>query len=196
VNATPLMEILAIIPARANSKRVKSKNHKILNGKPLIEYTIDSAKGARSITDILITTDDEIIYNLAKYHNVLANRRPKKLCEDDTSSQAVIDYIIKKYNKYDYYVLLQPTSPFRTSKHIDDCINVFLSGHFDSLLSVKELVPNTYYPNGAVYVFKAKIKTKNMGMVLMSEDESIDIDTLFDFKLAEVLMNEDIRNEF
>lgn len=179
------MKILAIIPARKGSKRVKNKNRKLFNGKPLIEYTIEEAKKSKYIDDIIVTTNDEIIYNLCKYHNVIANKRPSKLCKDDTPSQKVIDYIKTLYPSYDAYVLLQPTSPLRNAKHIDKCIKVFIENDFDCVITVKELIPDVFYHNGAVYVIKDKIITPNTCLILMSKEESIDIDTEFEFKYAE-----------
>jgi len=189
------MRILAIIPARKGSRRLPNKNRKILNGKPLIEWTIDESNKSKYITDTIVTTDDEIIYNLCKYHDVIADRRSPRLCKDNTPMEDVIEYIQKKY-KYDIYVLLHATTPLRNHNHIDRCIEVLMNDGFDTVVSVKELAPYIYRPNGGVYVFKDKLWTQNLGFVLMSKEKSIDIDTSFDFKLAEVLMNEDIRNEF
>ena len=126
------MKILAIIPARKNSRRIKFKNRKILGKKMLIEYTIDVAKKCKQFCDIFVTTDDQKILDIAKKKKVLAPwLRPSNLSSSKTSSYATVKHSISWYEsniqKIDVIILLQPTSPFRTIKNILDAINFFKS---------------------------------------------------------------------
>lgn len=184
------MKILAIIPTRRGSKRLPGKNTKLLNNKPLIEYTIEEAQKSKYITDILIATDDLLVVDIAKKYDLNCYKRNKNLCKDNSPIEDTLGIINKKY-KYDIYVLLHVTTPLRKAKHIDKCIETFINGKFDTVISVKELAPHVYRPNAGVYVFKDKLWNNNMAMVLMSKEESIDIDTKFDFIVAEELIKND-----
>ena len=124
------MKLLAIITARKNSKRLKNKNKKILGHKPLISWTIDFAKRIKKFQDILITTDDEEILNIAKKKKILAPwLRPKKISLNNTSSYSTVAHALKWYenqiSKVDCICLLQPTSPFRSKKNLFEAIKIF-----------------------------------------------------------------------
>jgi N-acylneuraminate cytidylyltransferase/CMP-N,N'-diacetyllegionaminic acid synthase len=184
-------KIYALIPARKGSKRLPQKNVRSLNGKLLVEYAIIEAMKSKYITEVFITTDDPVVIRLANKYKIKYRQRPNILCEDNTSMQDVINDFMMwiPYDRQpDAWVLLQPTSPLRKVEDIDKCIEVFNTDKFDSVISLKEISPNTYYPNGAVYVFKNNIYSDNMGFVLMLKKNSIDIDTIDDFDLAKIIM--------
>jgi len=188
------MNIIAIIPARKGSKRLSHKNIRKICGKTLIEYAIDEAKLSKYITDIVISTDDPEVKRIASRFGIKYVERPKELCSDTATTQDVINHFIDWIpfdRKPDVIVLLQPTSPLRKVDYIDKCIELFINNSFDSVITVREISPHTYYPNGAVYVFKNEIYTKNMGFVLMTDEESIDINTYLDFKICELLIKND-----
>jgi len=188
------MNIVTIIPARKGSKRLPDKNVKELCGKPLIEYTIDCCLKSRWIGDIIVSTDDNRIKPIVDKYNELPtvdikfHRRPKELCQDDSLSQEFVDDILQhsKYKKYKFncVVVLQPTSPLRNIEVVDKCIELYMNSDFESIITVKEISPYTYYPDGDVYVFKNKIWSDNMGLVVCDND-SVDINTKEDFLLAE-----------
>jgi len=185
------MKIYGIIPARKESKRLTHKNIRTINNKTLIEYAIEEAKKSKYINDIFISSDDPVVLKIGKKYGLKERDRPKELATDTATSQEVVDDLdlwIPHDHKPDFYVLLQPTSPLRKAKHIDKCIETYIKGSFESVISVKEIAPYVYYPNGAVYVFKDKIYTKNMGFILMDRESSIDIDTYEDFRLARYYM--------
>jgi CMP-N-acetylneuraminic acid synthetase len=191
-------KIIAIIPARKGSKRLPNKNKLLLNGKPLISYTMEAAIASKYIDDLIISSDDNDIKTIVNnFRNriyspicrIRFDRRPKHLRGDLITTQEIIDNIRIRY-PCDSVCLLQPTSPLRSTLYIDKCIEMHLTGYFDSVITVKETTPYTYYPNGAVYVFKDKIYTKNMGLVVMPENESIDIDTQEDFNAAKTILGE------
>ncbi len=108
--------VLAIIPARGGSKGVPRKNIRLLAGKPLIVWTIDEAKKSKYIDRFILSSeDDEIIKIAREYGCEVPFKRPIELAQDDTPGiEPVIHAINTLEDKYDYVVLLQPTSPLRT----------------------------------------------------------------------------------
>lgn len=175
-------KVLAIIPARAGSKRLPGKNIKLLNDIPLIEYTIQDAIDCWYIDDIIITSDDKEVEKIAIRRGVHFRCRPKYLCRDESPSQEFVDDILETYGKrWDIIVLLQPTSPLRLPVDIINCLHFFVDNKFDTVITVNE----SNEPNGAVYVFKEKIYTDNTGKFIMPNERSIDINTLEDFNKAE-----------
>lgn len=183
--------VLAVITARKGSKRLPEKNIKLLNGRPLITYTIKTALLSKKIDDIIVYSNDDKILKLADGYGIQNMKEPDYLAEDHIMPEVAIEYLLRQLDKkYDAVVLLQPTSPLRTVKDIDMCIKLFFDGNFDSVVSVirfKKLY--TFMPNGAVFVMKNHVKwTENMGLLVMPQERSVDIDTEEDFDLAELIM--------
>jgi CMP-N,N'-diacetyllegionaminic acid synthase len=145
------MEILALIPARGGSKRIPQKNIKIFSGNPLLAYTAKASLNSSLLTRVVLTTDDEEIRKIGLSMGLEAPfLRPKELAEDDTPSLPVIMHAVKFLEENENYrpdiiVILQTTSPLRTSTHIDDAVNIFLESKADSLVSVTE-VPHNMNP--------------------------------------------------
>lgn len=129
---------LAIIPARGNSKRLPLKNLKKIGKKTLIDHSILTAKNSNYISNICVTSDSEKILDITKkYKNIIKIKRPKYLSNDKIMPDAAIIHAYKKIRKiYDYIVTLQPTSPLRTSKQIDEAIKKIVDAKADSLVSV------------------------------------------------------------
>jgi CMP-N,N'-diacetyllegionaminic acid synthase len=125
--------ILGLIPARGGSKRLPGKNIKKLGNKPLIAWTIEAAKGSKYLDRIVVSTDSDKIIKVAEdWRAEVPFKRPNYLATDDSSSEDAIIHAlelikINDHNEYDYLVLLQPTSPFRTSSHIDKAIKQLIS---------------------------------------------------------------------
>jgi N-acylneuraminate cytidylyltransferase len=145
------MNILAVIPARGGSKGVPGKNKKLLNGKPLIQYSIDAALQSKYISEVLVTTDDLTIVEMAK--SLGANVpfvRPKHLAEDATPTlpviQHAVSYLENEGKQFDAICLLQPTSPFRPKGFLDTAVETFQQKQTDALVSVLE-VPHQYNPH-------------------------------------------------
>jgi len=135
-------KIIAIIPARGGSKGIPGKNIKLLAGKPLIAYSIEAARGSRFIDRIVVSTDDKKIADIAQKLGAEVIMRPRELAEDTTPMDPVLSHAVsfleqKKGYKPDFVMLLQPTSPLRTTKHIDEAVEKFFAGDFDSLISVE-----------------------------------------------------------
>lgn len=147
------MTFICIIPARKNSKRIKDKNIFKINGKTLISISINEAKKSKYISNknIFVSTDSEKIREEAiKSGANVPFLRPKYLGLDNTNMSEVLNHFIKKISKnikFKYVVMLQPTSPLRTSKHIDEACNFFLKNlnKAKKLISVSKL-PKNFYP--------------------------------------------------
>lgn len=145
------MKILAIIPARAGSKGVPGKNKKLLNGKPLIQYSIETALAAKGVSKLLISSDDEEIIELGKKLGAEAPfKRPAELSLDKTPTlpvvQHALNWLADNGEMFDAVCLLQPTSPFRSTELIENAINNFLESGADSLISVLP-VPHEFNPH-------------------------------------------------
>lgn len=131
--------ILAIIPARAGSKRVKEKNTRELAGKPLINWTIESAKKSKYIDEIFVSTDSVQIQEIAKSQGVTCDQlRSEKLSSDTAQTRDVIIDLLERKKDFDIVILLQPTSPFRMNEDIDQAIEMYLSHNAKSIVSVCE----------------------------------------------------------
>lgn len=143
--------ILAIIPARRGSKGVKHKNRKLLAAKPLIRYTIDAAKKSKFITRIILSSDDRKIINYCKSFGIeVPFFRPATLSGDNVPMSAVIMHAVNflwSRDKYmpDYIILLQPTSPLRKARQIEEALKLLLKSGADSVVSVVE-VPHNFNP--------------------------------------------------
>lgn len=142
-------KILAIIPARSGSKGLKDKNIKMMNGKPLIAYTIEAAKKSKIFEDIIISTDSEKYAEIAKkYGGSVPYLRDEKLANDNAkSSDVIFDILNRIEKKYDLFILLQPTSPLRTEKNIIEAYKMYLEKKANSVVSVCEMEHSPLWAN-------------------------------------------------
>lgn len=121
------MKIIALIPARGGSKRLPGKNIRLLGNKPLIAWTIEAALQSGVCDDILVSTDDEAIAAVARtYGASVPYLRPSELSSDTATSIEVALHALEVYEaqhgSVDGLLLLQPTSPFRSSSSIREAI--------------------------------------------------------------------------
>lgn len=132
------MNVLAIIPARGGSKGIPRKNLIEVAGKPLIQWTIEAALESEIITEIVVSSDDEEILSFSKgFENIICIKRPVELAQDNSPTVPVMIHAINQLkDQFDYVVLLQPTSPLRNSKDIDDAFDVLVKSNGNSLISV------------------------------------------------------------
>ncbi|ECP5135292.1 acylneuraminate cytidylyltransferase family protein [Campylobacter upsaliensis] len=129
---------LALIPARGGSKGIKKKNLTLLQGKPLLYYTINAAKNSKYIDKIVLSSDCDEILNYGKSQDIEILKRPREFALDDTTSDKVILHSLQFYKEYDSVILLQPTLPLRTASHIDEAFELFEKEKADSVISVCE----------------------------------------------------------
>lgn len=135
------MKILAITPARGGSKRLPGKNIKNLNGKPLIQWTIDAALAVQEIARVMVTTDCDEIAETAKQAGAeVPFIRPPELATDTSSSTDVIRHALDFYRaqgeEFDFVLLLQPTSPIRSADDIRHAIEQLKAHTADAVVSV------------------------------------------------------------
>ena len=132
--------IVAIIPARLGSKRIPNKNRRIILGKPLISYTLESAINSTKVDQVIVTTDDPEIELIAHKHGAMVIQRPKDLASDEASSESALIHALdclERNNKFpiEAVVFLQCTSPVRRKSDIDNAIKVFQEESHDSIFS-------------------------------------------------------------
>ncbi len=135
------MNKIAIIPARSGSKGLKDKNIIDICGKPLLAYSIEAALKSGLFEKVILSTDSEKYAQIGKSFGAEIMMRGENLSDDKATTFMVIEDILSRLeNPCDYFVLLQPTSPLRTEKHIKEAVEQFENHYsdFDFLVSVKE----------------------------------------------------------
>lgn len=227
---------LAVIPARGGSKRLPRKNVMPLNGKPLICFSIDTALSCGCFTDVMVSSEDEEILEIAgRYPKVLLDKRSDDLAGDTVKVIDVIKELVARpqlQNRYSTISLLLPTCPFRRIMDIQKSFSLLTEdsdgvvavttydfpytmsakidekGFLKYVASPSPLVTgNTrsqdhapvYHPNGAIYTsrwnhimekdnfFHGRVKG-----YAMPEENSIEIDTMLDFKIAELMIKNNL----
>ena len=182
---------LAIIPARGGSKGIPKKNIRLLAGKPLIAYTIEAALKSKYIDKVVASTEDEEIAEVSRKYGAEVIKRPEELARAESPTIDAIFHALEvlKTENYtpDIVILLQPTSPLRNAKDIDNAVELFLDSDCGSVVSVCEVehspywsfkiekghlktlfeeeygrmrrqdLPKVYSPNGAIYVSTPEI---------------------------------------
>ena len=134
-------KILGIIPARISSKRLKQKNIiNISSNKNLLHWTYEAIQSSKYLDCTILSTESSKIKSVAKKIGFkVPFKRPKYLAEDNIESEEVIKHVLKKIkSKYDYIMLLQPTSPLRNSRDIDKSIKKIIDKNFNSLISISQ----------------------------------------------------------
>ena len=138
------ISIVALIPARFGSKRIKGKNIKLLNGHPLIAYTISAAIQSGVFKKIILSTNSVKYKNIAEQYGATVYLRPQKYAGDNSPDIEWVSHILKKLKdkgeKFNYFSILRPTSPFRKPQTIKRALNQFLkSKNADSIRAVGNL---------------------------------------------------------
>jgi len=217
------MDRIAIIPARGGSKRIPRKNIKPFLGKPIIAYSIEAALNSNLFDEVMVSTDDEEIAEVAKkYGASVPFFRSKENADDHATLNDVLEEVMQGYEqlgkKYDIGCCLLPTAPFITEGNLQKGYNLLISNTFDSVrpmarfsypiqrafkLGAKGQVvmmhPElykvrsqdlevAYHDTGQFYWFRIPtlLKSSNRGAFEIAETEFQDIDTLTDWKLAEI----------
>lgn len=145
------MHVLGVIPARGGSKGIPRKNLALLAGRPLIAYTCEAARASRTLTRVIVSTDDAEIAGTADRLGVeVPFLRPAALASDETPMLDVLVDLLATLDAREAYrpdviVLLQPTSPFRRAEHIDGAVRLLQDTGADSVVSVVA-VPHQFSP--------------------------------------------------
>ncbi|NBB78307.1 MAG: NTP transferase domain-containing protein [Verrucomicrobia bacterium] len=221
------MKVLALIPARGGSKGIPRKNVRPLAGKPLIGWTIEAAKNADCINRVIVSTDDPEIASVAQDLGAeIPFMRPPQLATDHAPGIAPVLHAIEELPRFDWLLLLQPTSPLRTSQDIDGIFEFCMLRNALSAVSICETAKHPYWMyhldksdqlrsilpdapeitnrqdlprafclNGALYLAQTDWIVQNRKLIgpstlgyLMPTERSADLDTEFDWYLAEQLI--------
>lgn len=174
-------DVIVVIPARKNSKRLKGKNLRELRGKPLISHTIEYALKYIDKKNIWINTDDELVIELASEYKISIYKRPSYLAEDETLTNEVIidfcNFLADQNTEFKYLITLQPTNPIRSIDLLPNAMEKIVSSNRDSLMGVSQLhkkfgkiknlkylpvnynigqrhqdLENLYFENGLIYI--------------------------------------------
>lgn len=146
------LKILALIPARGGSKRLPGKNTKDLCGKPLIAWTIEAALNSKYLSKVVVSTDYEDIAKISKeYGAEVPFIRPAEFSSDSSTSLDVIlhclEYFKLKSESFTHVLLLQPTSPLRTTEDVDSSIDLLLNKCAKAIYSVCETEHSPLWSN-------------------------------------------------
>ena len=138
------MEVLAIIPARGGSKGIPMKNIKDLAGHPLIYYSIKAGQNSKYVTRTVLSTENEQIKQVALECGCEVIDRPQELAQDETKTIPVLIQVCDELQKRENYVpdvvvLLQPTTPTRDAKQLDEAFEIFLNNDCDSVFAVENI---------------------------------------------------------
>lgn len=229
-NYIPNMDILAVVPARAGSKRLPGKNTLELSGKPLISWTLDAAQESHVIDLLVVSSDDDRVLSLGQQSGARILRRPASLAQDISSTYEVLLHTLECLAQTGLrparIMLLQPTSPLRDADSIRAAVALMDSTQAQSVVSVcpcdhsplwcntldplgtmddflspsllnqrSQDLPQYYRLNGAIYIAKTESFIKNKGFFMvdskayvMPSECSVDIDTIIDFKLCQLII--------
>ena len=147
-----MQKVMALLPIKAHSERVKGKNFRMLCGKPLYRWILESLLQAEKIDKVVVDTDsEELISTLnAEYPSVGTILRPKEIQGDMVSMNRVIEHDISAYKDYEFFFQTHTTNPLLSSEAIDRAVETFFSCQEmnDSLFSVNRIQSRTYWANG------------------------------------------------
>jgi N-acylneuraminate cytidylyltransferase len=195
---------IAIIPARKGSKRLINKNKKILNGIPLIEYTLKFAK-ENNFDKIIVSSDDNEILEMAKSYGYILHKRDFKLSGDESLIKDLLKNIIINFSigKNDIICLLQPTNPIRENDLYKKAIDLYNKGDYDTIMSISKLTKkigvvskDVFLPN---YIPGARSQDINFnfyenGDIYIIKSSNLINDTLFGNKIGYLITGENIPN--
>ncbi|MCH8966507.1 MAG: acylneuraminate cytidylyltransferase family protein [Planctomycetes bacterium] len=229
-----MLEVVGLITARGGSKGIPRKNVRLLAGKPLIAWTIETALDSRYLARVILSSDDEEIMETAREWGAeVLFKRPAKLARDDSSHMAVVRHFVKWLKEHegyrpDYVMVLQPPCPFRSSADIDRAIELAQKKNADAVVSVAQAthhpyltrrmteagtlsefvscepayarrqdLPPAYALNGAIYLNRCDSLGQHQTLVpegsygfIMPPERSLDIDTPWDFHVAELILQD------
>jgi len=205
-----LQRVVAVIPARGGSQRIPGKNLAPLAGRPLLSYTIEAARRAHLVSEVYVSTDSDAIAEVARQQGVAVVDRPAELATAEAPTEPALFHAVSTIERggrgpVDVIVLLQPTSPLRSHRRVDEAIDLLLTTGCDSVVGVvadigyyflgdidaqgqlkvgydphqrlrTQRIPPRYRENGAVYVMTRQ------------QHESIDIDDWLDLRLCETIL--------
>lgn len=210
------MKIVAFVPIRLNSKRVIGKNLKMLGGKPLMSYILETLAKVKGIDEIYVYCSNEAVMEYLP-ENVRFLRRPDFLDRDETLGKEIYEEFTKTIDA-DIYILAHTTSPFMKVETFENALDKIVNGDYDSAFSAEKIqtftwydgkplnydlkeIPRTqtikpvYVETSAFFIFKCdvwRVNKQRIGfkpyMALVDKIEGVDIDWPEDFDFAEKIL--------
>lgn len=146
-------QVVALIPARAGSKGLPGKNMLSIGGEPLVVWTIRAAVNSQIVDQVIVSSDIHDVLELATEFGASPLDRPRELSADTSQASEVIRHAIEGQEDYGVVVYLQPTSPLRTSTHVDEALTLLSVTSAEAVVSVYKtrVPPELMYrmnPNG------------------------------------------------
>ncbi|NCI49055.1 acylneuraminate cytidylyltransferase family protein [Sediminibacterium roseum] len=200
---------LAVIPARGGSKGLPGKNTKVLNGKPLVAWSIESALASELIDRVVVSTDSEEIKTVALRFGAEVIDRPAELATDEATTIAVLEHTAKEVPAATQIIVLQPTSPLRDKGLLDTCIRLYESGGYTNLATGfwckyqefgshnnmrRQDYKGFFYDDGNVYILPRELvltgrwSGSNPCKFPIEKHMNFEIDDAIDFIVLEALM--------
>lgn len=143
------MKVLAIIPAKLDSKRLKHKNIREIDGKPMFLHSVDYADASRYGVEVIVSSESDVVEEICNQYGVRFHKRPAELC-GDVEVVDVYEHIINEINEeYDIVVGLQPDNPNRVNT-LDECLDYMIENKYDDIITIDD----TYRRSGAMRLFK------------------------------------------
>jgi len=169
-------KVLGIIPARAGSTRVKSKNKRLLGGKPLILHVVEQAIKAKKLNKIVITSDDEEILEMCKNFNVQLIRRPASISGAKAQASEYVKHAFDILSEdFSHFCIIPATSPFTLATDIDATVSLAINEESESAVSVMKL-------DHAIHPYKLKtLSGKTLKPFIKEEDGK-----MADFELPDI----------
>jgi len=193
------MKLLGLIPARGGSKGVPRKNIRFLAGKPLIQYSIESALGSKYLTDVVLSTEDPEIAEIGRACGAeVPFLRPVELALDTTPTFPVVQLFIK--NNADTLITILSV-PFEYNPHwvyfMDNGGNLTLSTGEPNPIPRRQELPPAFHREGSIYITKSSVVLDSQSLYgskvigyLMDSENYVNINTLSDWEKAEKLISE------
>lgn len=210
------MKVLAVIPARAGSKGIPNKNIRLVAGKPLVAYAITNALKSKFVSDVVVTTDSDMVRVIAEQMGAKTIVRKAELCGDDVTLDAVVFDAASRFD-CDVVVTMQPTSPTLTVETLDKALSYFAESGLDTLISAvnrphlawvlgedgamkpayekrlnRQYLPPYYVETGAFVIARRVVVTDStrigdkVGIYELPAAESYDVDTYADLAAATI----------
>ena len=179
------MKILAIIPAKLDSKRLSKKNIRHLNGKPMLLHSVDYVKQSRYDVDIVVSSESDIVKDLCDKNNIKFYERPISLCGETEVVDVYVHLTQQLDKKYDIVVGLQPDNPNR-SNTFDSCVDYMIENKYDDIRTINKDSKRS----GAMRLFKYEhlINGKVSYRIGCIKEEAMDIHTKEDLDKLKKIM--------
>jgi CMP-N,N'-diacetyllegionaminic acid synthase len=131
------MRVLAIIPAKLDSKRLKHKNIREIDGKPMFLHSVDYANASRYDVEVIVSSESDVVEEICNQYEVRFHKRPAELC-GDVEVVDVYEHIINEINEeYDIVVGLQPDNPNRVNT-LDECLDYMIDNKYDDIITIDD----------------------------------------------------------